>query len=121
MQGIRSMIRKHVVGVAKTARVSTALTLMRNSNVSVLPVLDNGRLVGVVTRELALENSGPETRVSAVMKRPDMCVEERSSVDQVADKMIKEGVGRLPVVNNRKEMHFVGIVTSTEIVRQMKK
>jgi CBS domain-containing protein len=121
MQGIGGMIRKHVVGVAKTASVATALTLMRNANVSIIPVLDDGRLVGVVTRQLALDNSNANLSVRQIMRGPEMCVDEKASVDQVADKMIKEGVGRLPVVNNKHEMLFVGVITSTEIVRQMKK
>ena len=121
MQGIQRMIRRHVVGIAKTASVSTALTLMRNANVSLVPVLDDGRLVGVVTKQQALDNADNNKHVKEVMKGPDVCVFANSSVDEVADKMIKEGVGRLPVVNNKKEMLFLGMITSTEIVREMKK
>ena len=54
------------------------------------------------------------------MMKPKAFVEEKSNLDDVADMMIKTGFSRLPVVDSKREMHFIGMITATEIVRKMK-
>ncbi len=94
---------------------------MRTARVSVTPVIDGGKLVGMLTRDIASEGSSEGKSVKEVMMKPKAFVEENASLDDVADMMIKTGMSRLPVVNNKRAMHFVGMITATEIVREMKK
>ncbi len=121
MASVGELMQKHAVGVAATAKVSNAVRLMKAAHVSLMPVVEGGRLVGLVTKEVA-SISGNSTRlVSEVMLKPDLFVEEGMNIEAAADLMIRRHASRVPVINNRNQMLFLGIVTASDIVKEMKK
>jgi chloride channel protein, CIC family len=82
------------------------------------PVLgENDALLGVVTRhEILLETHGAEVRVRSLLRRPPAVAFENSSLREAADLMVKEGVGRLPVVDRKNPSHVVGILTRSDLL-----
>jgi CIC family chloride channel protein len=81
------------------------------------PVLDRGRLIGVATRrELLGGPSADARRVRDVLSRPPIVVFEDSSLRDAADQMVREGIGRLPVVTRADPRHVVGIVTRSDLL-----
>ncbi len=44
-------MQKHIVGLSKSTKIETAIKLIERSSVSILPVIEGERLVGLVTRE----------------------------------------------------------------------
>ncbi|MEM0086945.1 MAG: CBS domain-containing protein [Candidatus Micrarchaeaceae archaeon] len=119
MPSVATIMHKHIVGVAPETKLYTALRLTKNSAVSVLPVLKNGKLVGIITRkdiENALaKGTSDGAEVGTLMKKP-VFVELDSSIDEAAEIMIKHRITRLPVVNSKKEMICNGIVSSSDVV-----
>src|SRR5690606_36422775 len=81
------------------------------------PVLDDsGTLVGVVTRrDLFDGKEAAGRRVRDVVKRPPAVAFERSTLREAADHMVREKVGRLPVVE-RRSGRLVGIITRSDLL-----
>ncbi len=113
-------MHRHVVGVAKGTRISSALVVMRHARVSLAPVLDKGRLVGLLTKEIVMDGGNRGKRAEEVMLAPDAFVEEGMDLDQAAQILIRSKFSRLPVVDNRGGMHLLGMITATSIVKTLK-
>lgn len=82
------------------------------------PVLDDQeRLVGVVTRRNLLDLAVPgEMLVREVIQRGPVTIPEGVTLRDAADKMVREGVGRLPVTDARDPMKLVGIITRSDLL-----
>ncbi len=119
MASVSTIMSKHIIGVAPSTKLSAALRLMEANHVSLLPVVDRGRLVGLLQskdiNEAHVELSN-ELRVKDAMSYDLVFAEEGQDINDAAKIMIKKKIARLPVVNNKKEMVCVGIVTSTDVV-----
>ncbi len=83
------------------------------------PVVDaENRVIGVVTRRDLLDPgaSGATTRVQDLVKRPPAVVYGDSSLREASNHMVREGVGRLPVVARDRPGHVIGIVTRSDLI-----
>lgn len=82
------------------------------------PVTDSsGRLVGVVmAREVRESTRDPGEHVSALVTRPAAVIFEDQSVRDAADHMIRQQVGRLPVVERRQPATVTGIITRSDLL-----
>jgi len=82
------------------------------------PVLDEqGALLGVLTRHDILEDGyGAELSIGRLLKRPPAVAFDNSSLREAADLMVKEGVGRLPVVSHAEPRKVVGILTRSDLL-----
>jgi CIC family chloride channel protein len=82
------------------------------------PVVDSqGLLAGVVTRRdlLDTENAGT-LRVRDLVRRAAAVVFEDSTLREAADHMVREGVGRLPVVSRGEPRKVVGMLTRSDLL-----
>jgi CBS domain-containing protein len=80
------------------------------------PVVDEGgRVVGVVTRRDLLA-PGASGNVGDLVKRAPIVVFEDSSLREATDHMVRQGVGRLPVVARSDPGRVVGIVTRSDLI-----
>jgi chloride channel protein, CIC family len=80
------------------------------------PVVDEGgRVVGVVTRRDLLA-PGTTGTVGDLVKRPPVVVFEDSSLREATDHMVRQEVGRLPVVTRSDPGRVVGIVTRSDLI-----
>lgn len=82
------------------------------------PVVAASReLVGVVTRHQILEADAAVSEcVKHLLTRPLAVAFEDSSLREAADLMVKEGVGRLPVVTRAQPALVVGILTRSDLL-----
>lgn len=112
---VRECMNTHVISVSPEESVAVAARLMARHNVGALPVrARDGSLCGIITdrdmvvRCVALERPATETPVSRIMTDRVSTVQPTASLTQAADRMAKEQVRRLPVVEGRR---LVGMVT----------
>ncbi len=112
---VKSCMNPHVIAVTPEESVAVAARLMARHNVGVLPVrASDGSLCGMVTdrdmvtRCMALERSPAETSVARIMTSRVASIAPTATLEQAADKMAREQVRRLPVVEGRR---LVGMVT----------
>jgi H+/Cl- antiporter ClcA/predicted transcriptional regulator len=82
------------------------------------PVVDdNGNLVGVVTRRGLLDLDLPiDSRVRDLISRPPVVIYDTNTAREAADHMVREQVGRLPVVTRAEPRRVVGIVTRSDLL-----
>jgi len=82
------------------------------------PVVDEtSTLLGVVTRrDLYGPNVVPTLRVREILKRPPVVVYEDNSLREAADIMVREELGRLPVVLRTGPRQVVGMVTRSDLL-----
>jgi len=97
--------------------VKEADAIMRRYGHEGFPVLDHGKLVGVLTRremERALDHQLGNTPISMYMHKGDIHVRPDDSVNQVQEMMLEHDLGQIPVVENGQ---VLGIVTRTDLIK----
>jgi H+/Cl- antiporter ClcA len=81
------------------------------------PVVDGaGRLSGVVTRRDLLVGPSDGRSVGDLVARPPARVFEDTSLREAADHMVREAVGRLPVVSRTDPSRIVGILSRSDVL-----
>ena len=106
----------------KTAASVTALqdiaAIMRDGDMGAVPVVDGGKLVGIVTdRDIVVraiaKGSGPDTPVSEVMTKELFSVKPDDFVFEAIRLMGDKQVRRLPVIDSNGELK--GIMAMADI------
>jgi CBS domain-containing protein len=116
---VKNVMKRSVEVVAPDTLLHEAARKMSVHNVSVLPVCEGRRIVGLLTaRDLTVrataEGCDPRTsQVREVMMFPAICGREGQNVNEAADLMQKWQLNRLPVQNRQK--HLVGIVSLRDL------
>ncbi len=85
------------------------------------PVMDHGRLVGVLDSDhliKALAESGPEEHVGNVMERDWSAVEDSDALETAFEKLREDGHVSLPVMHDGR---LVGVVTMQSIGQWMRR
>ncbi|HWG51825.1 MAG TPA: chloride channel protein [Gemmatimonadaceae bacterium] len=82
------------------------------------PVVDDdGNLLGVVTRRNLLNlDLDIECTVKALITRPPVVIYDTNTAREAADHMVREQVGRLPVVTRAAPRQIVGLVTRSDLL-----
>ena len=116
---VSQYMSRSVVTIAPQAEFHWAFDLMRSRRIHHLPVIEDGRVVGIVAERdllLAAANFGSaEVPVREIMHSPAICVSENAQLKQAARLLVVEHIGSLPVLNARKAL--VGIITETDIFK----
>lgn len=96
--------------------LQTAADLMKKGGFRRVPVVDEGKLVGIVSDRDVREHSGylELTRVTAAMTADLQTVTPKMSVEDAARLMIEHKIGGLPVVDDGK---LVGMITTTDVLK----
>jgi CBS domain-containing protein len=125
MFSIEAIMSTDLITLAPTDTVAQARTLMHNNRIHHLPVMDNDKLVGLITltNVLAATDSylrDPENRIHAnevlvkdVMVTDLATIDEHASLRQAALFIEKHQIGCLPIVTNGV---LRGIITDTDFV-----
>lgn len=126
---VKDWMSSNPVVIASGATLPEAHHLMKDSNVRRLPVVDNGKLVGIVASGDVLE-AGPSDAISLsihelnyliarltvkeIMTKDVVTVVEDTKLHDVAKIMLEKKIGGLPVMNGDQ---VVGIITESDIFR----
>jgi IMP dehydrogenase len=112
-----SGIVKDPITVKSTDTVADVFAIRQKHKISGLPVVENGRVVGIVTnRDLRFETRLDQP-ISEIMTRGDklVTVPEGTSLDDAKRLMHQYRIERVLVVD--KEMHLRGLVTVKDIMK----
>jgi acetoin utilization protein AcuB len=125
---VRNNMTTHPFTVSPDTSIPEALDIMEKNGVKRLPVLRDGRLVGVVSKgDIAhvspskatalsvaeLKYLLEKTKISQVMARDPVTISPDALLEEAAVAMRDHAVGFLPVIKDDK---LVGIITETNIL-----
>ncbi|MCB2189424.1 MAG: CBS and ACT domain-containing protein [Deltaproteobacteria bacterium] len=127
---VKNWMTQNPITVKPSTLVMEAAKLMKENKIRRLPVVDRGRVVGIVTHRNILEASPSAAtslsvhelnyilanlKVEEVMRRNPICVHPDDLVMDVVRMGEEKGIGAFPVVDERGVL--VGIATETEMYR----
>jgi len=117
MKTVGQLMTDMVITVASMDTVATAVHRLREHRIEALPVVDDGRLVGIVTLKDLVGH--PSYRpIREVMTREVVTVPRSEPVTTAFAAMESRGIGRLPVVDGDA---LVGIITRSDLLRELGK
>ena len=106
------------VTVTPQMEVREAIRLMRRHSIRHLPVVEKGKLVGLVTssqlRELILPSMVETIHLREVMIQEPVTIGPDTHIDQAARIIYENKIGGLPVVEGRR---LVGIITVSDMLK----
>lgn len=116
---VSQYMSRSVVTVTPQTEFHRAFDLMRSRSIHHLPVIDGGRVVGMVAERdllLAAANFGAsEVPVGEIMRGPAVCIGESALLKEAARLLVVRHIGSLPVLDSKKAL--VGIITETDIFK----
>ena len=110
---VRNRMSAKVITVEPEQSLTDARALLHRHRIRQLPVLRNGRLVGIIT-DRDLRGAGTkDSTVADLMTPKPMVIGPNASVDEAARVLTAHKIGALPVVDGGK---LVGILGSSDIL-----
>jgi acetoin utilization protein AcuB len=127
---VRNWMSKKVIAVDENSSMEEATALMNEHHIRVLPVLDRGKLVGVVA-DRDLKRAAPSdtvrlekpsysyilsnVKVGSIMTRNPITVPLNFSIEETAEVLLKHRITGVPVVDDKGEV--VGMITLQDLLR----
>lgn len=130
---VKEIMSKELVSVSPTERLIHGRRLMIESHVGRLPVIDDGKLVGMITSkdlmrafidfrkkvpEKYQKSQIKEVLIEDIMSTNPTYVTKDMSITEVSKIMMETGFNGLPVVEDDQ---VVGIITQTDILKLIEK
>ncbi|OPX73307.1 MAG: Inosine-5'-monophosphate dehydrogenase [Methanoregulaceae archaeon PtaU1.Bin059] len=112
------LIERNVLSVSPTTSVADVERLMVEHGIGGVPVLENEKIVGIVSRRdvRAIASRRGSESVQAIMTRQPITAGEDISMEQALETMYTNKVERLPVVD--KGGRLLGIITMQDILEK---
>jgi CBS domain-containing protein len=127
---VRDLMQEKIVTIGASDRLSTVEDIMTLGRVRHMPVVQGGKLVGVVSErdllraslsDVAPSGSQDERRaflngveIARVMSAPPVVIDVDASVEEAALVMAERKIGCLPAMRGQT---LVGLLTETDLLR----
>ncbi|MDQ7783166.1 MAG: CBS and ACT domain-containing protein [Desulfomonilaceae bacterium] len=127
---VRDWMSQPVVAVGVEDTMQRAIELMKDYDIGMLPVMDGGRLVGIVT-DRDLKRAAPSdaavfevrqvlyhlsrVQMGAIMSRKPVTVRYDHTVEEAAQTLLDRKISGCPVMDTSGQV--VGIITKSDIFR----
>ena len=123
---IREIMHKNPITISPETPLFEAYKIMQEQNIRHLPVVDNGKLKGIVTdRDLRLATSklsekpfNPNDIVKEIMSFPVQITSPTEPIEIATQTMRELKISCLPVIENQE---LVGIITGADLLDAMLK
>ena len=127
---VKYWMSKPVITVDENDSMQNAMKLLKQHDISMLPVMKKGRLVGIVSdRDLKkasasdaisleiheLQHLISTVKVKDIMTKEPITIPIDYTVEETAQVLLKHKISGVPVIDNEGDM--VGAITQTDIIR----
>ncbi|WP_297519428.1 IMP dehydrogenase [Thermococcus sp.] len=109
-------IVEDVISISPEETVDYALFLMEKNGIDGLPVIEDGRVVGVISKKDIAVKQGKLVR--EVMTEEPITVSESVTAEEALNLMFEHRIDRLPVVD--EDGKLVGIITMSDLAKRKK-
>jgi CBS domain-containing protein len=118
---VSKVMTRDVKTVRPDQTAKEAASFMLKEDAGSMPVSDGDRLIGMITdRDIAVrgvaQGYGPDTPVSELMTDDIVCAREDDDVEEIATKMSRAQVRRMPVIDASDRL--CGIVSLGDLSRE---
>ena len=118
---LKELVRRKPITISGEATIHDVVKIMAEQNIGFLVVVENGRMVGVlserdVVRSLA-ERGNLSVKVSDICKRDIITLQEDVTLEEAAEKMGKHGIRHVVVVNKSGEL--IGVVSVRDLIQEL--
>jgi len=112
------LIERDVLFVDEGATVSDAERLMTQYSIGGVPVVDNGGIIGIVSRRdvRAIVSRRGEESIKTIMTKKPITVDEEITAEKALEVMYTNKIERLPVVDRHGKL--IGIITMQDILEK---
>ncbi|MGA2121525.1 MAG: IMP dehydrogenase [Methanoregula sp.] len=112
------LIERNVLYVEDTASVSDAERLMHQYSIGGVPVVNKGKIIGIVSRRdvRAIVSKRGDEKINTIMTRKPIIANEDITSEKALEIMYTNKVERLPVVNKKGKL--IGIITMQDILEK---
>lgn len=126
---VRDWMTPNPITIDPKTTIPEAHKLMKQSRIRRLPVVENGKVVGILTLGDIREASPSDATslsifelnyllarltVDRVMTRDPLCIDANATIREAARLLLENKIGSLPVLDGDK---LVGIITESDIFR----
>jgi CBS domain-containing protein len=117
---VQEAMTSNPTAITPDTTVQEAARLMKTEDVGALPIVEDGRLTGVITdRDLAIrgvaEGRGAETTVRDLASKDIVTIDPQQSLEEAARVMAEHQVRRLPVVE--EDGRLVGMLAQADVAQ----
>ncbi|ACS33261.1 IMP dehydrogenase [Thermococcus gammatolerans] len=109
-------IVEDVISISPDETVDYAIFLMERNDIDGLPVVEDGKVVGVISKKDIAVKQGKLVR--DIMTGEPITVPENVTAEEALTLMFEHRIDRLPVVNS--EGKLVGIITMSDLAKRRK-
>ncbi len=116
---VESLMSFGVQTVRTGERVKSVVERMQRTGHEGFPVVDGGRVVGLLTRravDRTMSHGLGNQSVGEIMEAGEFTVYPTDSIETLQQRMMRSGWGQIPVVD--EENRLIGIVTRTDLINQ---
>lgn len=127
---VKNWMNKPAITIDKQSSMHDAMTLMKKHQITLLPVMDKQRLVGVLTdRDLKKASASDATtldmhellyllssiKVKDIMSSKPISVPPDFTIEETAELLLANKISGVPVVDN--DGNVVGVITHTDLFK----
>lgn len=127
---VKNWMSKDIISIEANDSMHDATKLLKEHNIKMLPVINNNKLVGVVTdRDLKQAKASDATsleihellyllmkiKIKDIMTKKPITVHQDFTVEETAEILLHNRISGVPVVDDRGNV--VGIITQTDLFR----
>ena len=123
MQLISEIMTYDATYVSPTDTARQALQKMNEWNIHAVPVCDETRLLGMLSRQDFSDDTAPgetdlqDRQVGSLMSNPVICCYEDQPAEDALELMSTHRIRHLPVLNRKQEL--IGIVSLTDVANRI--
>ena len=127
---VKNWMSKPAITIDAGASMNDAIKLLKNNNIKMLPVMEKGKLVGIVTdRDLKRASASDATsleihellylimeiKIKKIMTKNPITVPQDYTVEETAEILLKHNISGVPVVDQYRDV--VGTITQNDLFR----
>jgi len=127
---VKNWMSKPAITIDLEASMNDAIKLLKTHNIKMLPVMEKGKLVGIVTdRDLKRASASDATsleihellyliskiKIEEIMTKNPITVPQDYTVEETAEILLKHNISGVPVIDQYRDV--VGTITQNDIFR----
>lgn len=127
---VKNWMSKPAITIDADSSMNDAIKLLKSHNIKMLPVMEKGKLVGIVTdRDLKRASASDATsleihellyliskiKINEIMTKKPITVPEDYTVEETAEILLKHNISGVPVIDQYRDV--IGTITQNDIFR----